>query len=744
MSTTRFIALLAFALLLIISRNSRAHAELSYPEARRTDHVDHYHDIEVPDPYRWLEQDPRSSREVADWITAENRVTRDYLDKIPRRKSIEGRLTQLWNYPRYSVPQQVAGRYFFQKNDGLQNQAVLYWDDRCDGTGQALIDPNKWAQDGTVALGQFQVSDDGQLLAFSRREAGSDWSTIQVMEVRPGDATSAEGGRLRDDLLRWVRFGAIVWNAESTGFYYARYPEPEEGKEFQALAHHQMICFHQLGTPQADDQLIYRRDDHPDWSFDLVRTEDDRYLILTIYRGTDPQNQVLVRPVDANHDAWVPLVEDFANEFALIGNDGGRLFFMTDLEAPTKRVVAIDLKPDGSPAGLAVEHGPTEHQQSRPDGSDRFHSNKWQPILGAEQATLQSVCLLDGKLVATYLKDVATRLRIFSIAGESLHEIELPGLGSAYGVGGRQESTETFFTFSSYATPATIFRVNVRSGKSVPIRKPQVAFDPAKYEVEQHFYLSKDKTRVPILLAHRRGMARDGRQPTLLYGYGGFNISIRPYFSVEYAIWMEMGGLLAVPNLRGGGEYGEAWHAAGKKLNKQNVFDDFIAAAEWLIAQRYTAPAKLAIRGGSNGGLLVGACMIQRPELFGACLPAVGVMDMLRFHRFTAGHFWRDEYGSAEDPNEFRALLAYSPYHNLRPDVHYPATLITTADTDDRVVPMHSFKFAAALQHAQAGEAPVLLRVETRAGHGAGTPTSKRIEQAADRWAFLAKALGME
>ncbi|MCH8840206.1 MAG: S9 family peptidase [Planctomycetes bacterium] len=683
---------------------------LDYPETRRVDHVDTYHGVEVADPYRWLEEDPRNSAEVAAWIEAQNQVTRQYLDSIPARKQFEQRLTELWNYERYSVPFQKAGRYFFLKNDGLQNQAVLYVADAYDGEGRVLINPNTWSEDGTISLGGGKVSDDGRYFAFKRREAGSDWSTIRVIEIDTGNEL--------DEVLRWTRWGNIVWNAESSGFFFTRYPEPEEGQQFLSPTTNPMIYFHRLGTAQSEDQLVYRRRDEPEWSFFLQRSDDNRFLVLSIHRGTDDQNQVFLRQVAAPLDGeWTALIEDFDNEFGFLGNLGNRLYFFTDLEAPTKRVVAMDI-----------------------DRPGRDHLTE---VIPTSELTLASVSLLKEGFIASYMKDVLSQVKVFRLDGSLKSEVELPGIGTARGFAGEQSDTETFYLFTSYTLPATIYRYDMTTGESEQVRAPQIKFDPSKYESRQTFYESKDGTRVPIIVSHRKGLKRDGSHPTLLYGYGGFNISLQPRFSVGYAVWMERGGVVAVPNLRGGGEYGEAWHLAGKKLNKQNVFDDFLAAAEWLIAEKYTSSEKLAIMGGSNGGLLVGAVMTQRPELFGACLPAVGVMDMLRYHQFTAGHFWRDEYGSVDDPDEFQALLAYSPYHNLRPGTHYPPTMVMTADTDDRVVPLHSFKFGARLQHSQAGPAPTLLRVETRAGHGSGTPITKLIDMAADRWAFLWKSLGM-
>ncbi len=683
---------------------------LSYPETRRTDQVDEYHGETVADPYRWLEDDARTSQEVADWIAAENKVTRAFLDAIPQREEFRKRLSELWNYERYSAPWKMGGRYFYYKNDGLQNQPVLYWAETYKGEGKVLLDPNAWAEDGTIALGQAEVSDDGRLLAYARQEAGSDWVTIHVMEV--------ESGRKLDDELKWSRHGGIVWNDAGDGFYYARYPQPPAGEEYQALALNQMLYFHKLGTPQDNDTLIYRDAEHPEWSFWLTRTDDDKYLVLSIARSTDPQNKVLVREVAARDAApWTPLMDDFDNEWGFIGNEGSILFFLTDLDATTKRIASMDFA-----AGRA----------------------SLKEVVPADRATLVNATFLDGRLICQYLEDVASRVAMFDAAGKPVAAVDLPGVGTAAGFTGEQTDAETFYSFTSYTTPPSAYRYDLKTGASEVIREPKIKFDPSQYESHLEFCTSKDGTRVPVIVTHRKGLKRDGANPTLLYAYGGFNIPLTPAFSVEYAVWMDMGGVVAVANLRGGGEYGEAWHAAGKKEKKQNVFDDFIAAAEWLVVEKYTSSEKLAIMGGSNGGLLVGAVMTQRPELFGAALPAVGVLDMLRFHKFTAGLFWVDEYGSADDAAEFKTLRAYSPYHNVKDGARYPATMITTADTDDRVVPMHSFKFGAALQHAQAGEAPILLRIETRAGHGAGTPITKRIDQAADRWAFLWKVLGME
>ncbi|MBN1908392.1 MAG: S9 family peptidase, partial [Pirellulales bacterium] len=683
---------------------------LPYPDTRRTDQVDEYHGVMVADPYRWLEQDVRESKKVADWVAAENRVTSAYLDSLPQRKVIEKRLTELWNYPKYSSPSKVGGRYYYLKNSGLQNQSVLYTMDALDAPARVLIDPNTWSKDGTVALEGVEPSDDGRYLAFGKAEAGSDWQTWHVMELATG--------KTLPDVLRWIKFTNVSWTPEGRGFFYSRFDEPKKGESHQQVNLNQKLFYHRVGTPQSDDVLVYHRPDEPKWGFIGSVTEDGRYLVITVHVGTDDRYRILVKDLNEPYGMPVDLITNFEHEFSLVGNDGPRLFFVNNTDAPRGRVIAIDLR--------------------QPD------EKHWKVIIPQDKNTLLGASVVGNLLIAQYLDDVKPQVKLFTLDGRFVREVAFPGIGSASGFGGRRADTETFYTFSSYDTPPSIYRYDLITGKSTLLRRAEVKFDPEAYEVKQIFYKSKDGTRVPMILAHRKGMKLDGKQPTLLYGYGGFDVSILPRFRVTALMWMEMGGVFAVPNIRGGGEYGEAWHKAGTKLVKQNTFDDFIAAAEWLIDNKYTRPDRLAILGRSNGGLLVGAVMVQRPDLFGACLPGVGVMDMLRFHQFTAGRYWVDDYGSADNPEEFKVLWAYSPYHNLKPGVKYPATLVTTADTDDRVVPAHSFKFAAALQHAQAGKAPVLIRIETRAGHGMATPTTKLIEQTADEWAFLAENLGMK
>ncbi|MFS8810116.1 prolyl oligopeptidase family serine peptidase [Synechococcus sp. R65.1] len=668
--------------------------------------VDVYHGQAVPDPYRWLE-DLDSERTRA-WIEAQNQLTFDYLQRIPARQRLLERLTQLWNYEKYSQPFKEGGRYFYFKNDGLQNQSVLYTQASLEAEARVLLDPNTLSEDGTVALSGIAISRDGRYLAYGLSRSGSDWQEWKVRDIETGEDLP--------DHLRWIKFSGASWTPDGQGFFYSRYDEPPPGREYESANYFQKLYYHRLGTPQSEDLLVYHRPDQKEWGFAGGVTEDGNYLIISVWRGTDPKNLLFYKDLRDPNSPVVELIREFEADYSFVGNDGSRFWLLTDLDAPRRRLVAIDLDNPG----------------------------QVQEVIPEAEETLQGVSLINNQFVAFYLKDAHTQIKTFALDGTYLGEIPLPGLGSASGFGGKRYDTETFYTFTSFTTPPTIYRYDFTTGRSTLFRQPQVDFDPQAYEVQQVFYPSKDGTRIPMFLVHRRGLARTGDHPTLLYGYGGFGISLTPSFSVGLVAWLEMGGVYAQPNLRGGGEYGEAWHQAGTKLNKQKVFDDFIAAAEWLVANGYTNPSKLAISGGSNGGLLVGACLTQRPDLFAAALPAVGVFDMLRFHKFTIGWAWISEYGSPEDPEEFKALYAYSPLHNLKPGTAYPATLITTADHDDRVVPAHSFKFAAALQAAQGGSQPILIRIDTKAGHGAGKPTTKLIEETADRWAFLVEVLGIQ
>ena len=680
-----------------------------YPLTEKVEQVDVYHGTEVPDPYRWLEEDVRESPRVADWVEAQNQVTFSYLESIPEREAIENRLKTLWDYEKFGIPENAGDRIFYTRNDGLQNQNVVYMQDSLDGEPRLVVDPNTWSADGTVALADFEISPDARYAAMAIQDGGSDWRTIHVLDLDTLEQL--------DDEVQWMKFSPISWARDGSGFYYARYPEPQEGAEFQSLNHNHQVYFHRGGTGQGADRLVYANADHPEWGYAPQVTDDGRYLVITIWKGTDSRYQVAYLDLAEPNAEPVMLIEGFDHDYTFAGNVGSKFYFRTNKDAPRGRLVMMDI--------ADPEAGLTE-------------------VVPQRDAVLEGVSHVGGHFVAGYLKDARSEILVFDENGRQVREVELPGIGSADGFGGKAGDPQTFYSFSSYNAPPTIYAYDVASGDTTLFKQAEVDFDPENYVVEQVFYQSKDGTRVPMFIAYRKGLDKDGDNPTLLYGYGGFNISLTPSFKVTALAWMEMGGIYAEANLRGGGEYGEEWHQAGTKLNKQNVFDDFIAAAEYLIENRYTRPEKLSVFGGSNGGLLVGAVINQRPELFGAAIPAVGVMDMLRFHQFTAGRFWVDDYGSAENPEEFKALRAYSPYHNLEPGTDYPAVLVTTADTDDRVVPGHSFKYAAALQAAHAGEDPVLIRIETRAGHGAGKPTDKIIEEYADRWAFLVDNLDVQ
>jgi prolyl oligopeptidase len=682
----------------------------AYPPTKTVDVADDYHGTKVADPYRWLED--ADSAETAAWVKAQNELTFRYLEGIPQRAAIKERLTKLWNYERYGLPYKEGGKYFYRKNDGLANQPVLYVADRLDAPARVLLDPNGLAADGTVAVSGYAVSEDGRRLAYSLAAAGSDWNEIRIRDV----ATGAD----LPDVLKWVKFSGLSWTNDHKGFFYSRYDEPKPGQTLKQANYFQKLYYHRVGTPQERDELVYKRDDQKEWSFGGTVSEDGRYLVITCHKGTDDKSQVFYKDLKgggAKAGEVVELMTGFDAEYTYVGNVGAKFYFKTDGGSPRGRVIAVDL--------------------ARPDRKD------WKVVLAERPEALVGAELVGNSLVAEYLKDARSQVKVHALDGRLVREVQLPGLGSAYGFGGKLKDAETFYSYASYTTPETIYRHDLKTGKSTVFKSPRVDFDPAQYETEQVFYASKDGTKVPMLLTHKKGLAKDGTAPTLLYGYGGFNAAITPSFSVAPIVWMELGGVYAVANLRGGGEYGEEWHQAGVRLKKQNVFDDFIAAAEWLVANHYTSPRRLAIAGSSNGGLLVGAVLNQRPELFGAALPDVGVMDMLRFHKFTIGWAWADDYGTADDPEQFKALYAYSPYHNVKKGAAYPPVLVTTADHDDRVVPGHSFKFAAALQAAQGVDAPVLVRVDVRAGHGAGKPTAKQIDAKADAFAFLVKSLHM-
>lgn len=675
---------------------------MTYPKAPLGDVVDVYHGHAVPDPYRWLEDGDAPA--VRAWIEAETELTERFLAAIPARAAIRQRISTLWNYERFGIPRRAGEAYVYSKNMGLQNQAVVYVAPSLDGPARVLIDPNGLSADGTVALTGTAFSDDGRYVAYATSASGSDWMTWHVREVVTGTDLADE--------VRWSKFSGASWRIDGSGFYYSRYAEPAETTQYKDENYNHKIYLHRIGTPQSADALVYERPDHPDWSLNAYETEDGAWLIVRAQEGTDPNNRVFVCDLTKPGGEIVPLLAEGDATYDFAGNAGDTFVFRTTKDAPRGRIVSVDV-----------------------------HERRIVEIVAECDDSLEDVALFDDQLILAYLRDARSVIRRTTLDGKPLGDLALPGLGSASGFGGKQSDRETFYAYTSYTTPASIYRLDLATGMSSRVFVPRVAFDPNEFESEQMFYTSKDGTRIPMIVTRKIGAPRDGSVPTLLYGYGGFNISLTPAFSPATLVWLELGGAFAVANIRGGGEYGEAWHLAGIKSAKQNVFDDFIAAGEYLIAQRYTSSAKLAIYGGSNGGLLVGACLVQRPDLFGAAVAAVGVLDMLRFQKFTIGWAWTADYGSSDEPDAFAYLRAYSPLHNLRAGTTYPATLIVTADHDDRVFPAHSFKFAAALQAAQGGAAPVLIRIETKAGHGAGKPTGKVIDEAADRFAFLVKVL---
>lgn len=681
----------------------------SYPVSRRQDITDEYHGVKIADPYRWLEDD--NSDETIAWVRSQNEVTSEFLEDIPQRGAIRDRLEKLWNYERSGVPWEEGGRWFFSRNSGLQNQSVLFTADSPDAEPRMLLDPNSLSEDGTTSLTVTVPSRDARFLVYGLSKSGSDWQELRVKDIA--------SGRDEPDVLQWIKFSGASWAPDGSGFYYSRYPQPKEGAALTEANKNQKVYFHRLGTAQSEDRLVYERPDQPDWGLHAHVTDDGAYLVYTVTHGTDPKKRVFYQSLAEKDAPVVELLNDFDAAYSFLDNAGTLFYFRTNLDAPRYRVIAMDI--------------------TRPE---RAH---WREIIPQQADKLEGVSIVGGQLLCEYLKDAHSDMRAHTMEGKLIRSIELPGLGTVGGFGGRRDQKQTFYVFTSFTEPGVIYRYDVESGRSTLHWRPQVDFDPALYETRQVFATSKDGTRVPMFIVHKKGVRLDGQNPCLLYGYGGFNISLTPAFSVSRVVWLEQGGIYVQANLRGGGEYGAEWHQAGTKLGKQNVFDDFIACAEWLQKEKYTSPSKLAIQGGSNGGLLVGACMTQRPELFGAALPSVGVMDMLRFHLFTIGWAWKSDYGSSENEEEFKALRAYSPLHNLKPGTRYPATLVKTADHDDRVVPAHSFKFAARLQECQAKDGPpVLIRIETSAGHGAGTALSKVIEETADTYAFLIRVLDME
>ncbi|HLL93935.1 MAG TPA: prolyl oligopeptidase family serine peptidase [Spirosoma sp.] len=681
---------------------------LSYPKARKTDQIDDYHGTKVADPYRWLEDD--RSAETAEWVKAQNEVTFGYLAKIPYRKQLQSRLEQVYNYPKYSAPSRKGVWFYFSKNDGLQNQSVLYRQKGLDASAkpELVIDPNKLSADGTTRLVNFSLSKDGRYAVVGTSKGGSDWQTFQIMDL----ATK----QYLPETLDWVKVSGAAWQGD--GFYYSRYPKPE-GSALAAKNENHQVFFHQLNTLQSADRLVYEDAQNPQRFHNVGTTDDERFVLLTISdrgKGKDG-NALFFMDAQSARKTFAPVIADVTDfSYGVVDNDGDRLLILTNENAPNSKVVGFDTKKMAFSTLIA----------ERP-----------QPI--AEN----SVSAAGGKLFVEYAKDVTSQVQVFDYAGKPENEIALPAIGSAGGFGGEKDDKFVFYSFTSFTFPPTIYRYDIATRKSSVFRAPEVDFNPMDYETKQVFYASKDGTKVPMFLTYRKGLKLDGTNPTLLYGYGGFNISLPPAFSPLRIPFLEQGGIYAQANLRGGSEYGESWHEQGMKLKKQNVFDDFIAAAEYLIAQKFTSPAKLAIQGGSNGGLLVGAVMNQRPDLFRVAIPQVGVMDMLRFHKFTIGWNWIADYGSADNADEFKTLFAYSPLHNLKPGVNYPATMITTADHDDRVVPAHSFKYAATLQEVYKGPNPVLIRVDVNSGHGASN-TKKNIETTADIYAFILWNMGIK
>lgn len=684
---------------------------LHYPQAAVTNQVDEFYGEQVADPYRWMEDN--NAPEVKEWVEAENALTFSYLAKIPQREKIKQRLEHLWNYERYGIPSECGGHYFISRNNGLQNQSVFYVMDSLDGEMRVLLDPNTLSEDGTVALSGISISEDGKWMAYGLSCAGSDWQEWRVKNVETGEDTA--------DHIQWIKFSGAEWRKDGSGFYYCGYDKPDDKTLYQDANCNQKIYFHKLGDSQDKDTVIYQRPDVPQMNFVVCVTDDDHYLVISEHQGTAPREEIYLYDlsVDVAADKKIQcILPGFDADYRYVANEGNNFYFFTDNATPMGSLVLVDI---------------TKPQKEN-----------WKTIISESREALIGVTLINNQFVAQYIKNASSLVKIYNLDGSFVREVQLPGIGTVSGFWGKKKDKETFYSFLSYTMPSTIYRYNMETGESSVFKKPAIEFDPSLYETVQVFYHSKDGTPIPMFITSKKGIKHNGKNPTLLYGYGGFNVSMQPRFYVSTLVWLEMGGVYAVANIRGGGEYGEGWHQMGIKLNKQNVFDDFIAAAEWLIDEKITSPNKLAIQGGSNGGLLVGACMTQRPDLYGVALPAVGVMDMLRYHKFTIGWAWADDYGTVDNEAEYHVLRAYSPLHNIKEGTRYPATLVTTGDHDDRVVPAHSFKFGAELQAKQAGKAPVLIRIETSAGHGMGKPVSKVIEENADVLAFTVKNLKMK
>lgn len=671
---------------------------VTYPEVKKDDTVDDYHGTSIPDPYRWLEDD--RSDETAEWVSKQNKVTFDYLDQIPYRETIKNRLEKVWNFERFGVPFKEGGKYYYFKNDGLQNQAVLYEQESFDSPTKVTLDPNEFSEDGTTSLGGFKFNKDGSLLAYQTSEGGSDWRTIQIKDLKTGETLK--------DQINWVKFSDISWYKD--GFFYSRYPTPEKGKELSAKNEFHQVYYHKIGTDQSEDVLTYSDRSNPLQNVYTGTTQDERFLILSVVQSTSG-NALFFKDLSKKDSEFVPIWETFDNDFSVVDNDEGKLLVMTNYQAPNNKIISIDTEDP------AEENWEVVIEESKDDA-------------------LQNIKIIGGKIIARYIHDASSKIQIHALDGKYESDLKLPGIGTVGGFSGKKDDNQAFFSFTSFTRPTTVYSLDLATKKIEVFKSPKIDFKSDDYTTEQVWFKSYDGTKVPMFLTYKKGLKLDGKRPTLLYGYGGFDIPVLPSFRVANTVLLENGGIYAVANIRGGGEFGKKWHQAGTKENKQNVFNDFISAAEYLIAHNYTTQEKLAIQGGSNGGLLVGACMTQRPDLFKVAFPQVGVLDMLRYHTFTIGWAWATDYGRSDDPEAFKYLIKYSPLHNVK-ETAYPATMVTTADHDDRVVPAHSFKFISELQSKHQGDNPVVIRVETSAGHGAGVPTDKQIQTAADMSSFM-------
>lgn len=671
---------------------------VTYPDVKKDETVDDYHGTAIQDPYRWLEND--NSKETAEWVTNQNKVTFDYLDQIPYRETIKNRLKEVWNFERFGTPFKEGGKYYYFKNDGLQNQAVLYEQETLNGVSKVALDPNNFSADGTTSLGSLSFNKIGNLLAYQISEGGSDWRTIHVKDLKTGE--------ILKDKVNWVKFSGISWFKD--GFFYSRYPEPEDGKELSAKNEFHQVFYHKIGTDQSDDVLTYSDRANPLQNVYATTTQDERYLILSLVQSTSG-NALYFKDLNKDDIEFIPIWQSFDNDFSVADNDENKLLVMTNYQAPNNRIISID----------------TENPAEK----------NWKVIIEeSKDDALQGIEIIGGKIIATYIHNASSKVQFHNLEGKYESDLKLPGIGTVGGFSGKKEDSQAFFSFTSFTRPTTVYSLDMVAKKIDIFKAPEVDFKSDDYTTEQVWFKSYDGTKVPMFLTYKKGLKLDGKRPTLLYGYGGFDIPVLPSFRVSNTVLLENGGIYAVANIRGGGEFGKKWHKAGTLDNKQNVFNDFISAAEYLIAQNYTTQEKLAIQGGSNGGLLVGACMTQRPDLFQVAFPQVGVLDMLRYHTFTIGWAWATDYGRSDDPEAFKYLIKYSPLHNVK-ETEYPATMVTTADHDDRVVPAHSFKFISELQSKQQGDNPVVIRVETSAGHGAGVPTDKQIQTAADMSSFM-------